>query len=77
MAAITLLLVGKYLLPVFLKSGIYTMPQFLEQRYDHRVKTVMASFWMGVYVFVNLTVHFVAGCAGHQYRGGHRPDPRA
>ena len=31
------------------------MPQFLEQRYDHRVKTVMASFWMGVYVFVNLT----------------------
>jgi len=31
------------------------MPQFLEQRYDHRVKTVMASFWLGVYVFVNLT----------------------
>jgi len=55
MAAITLILVGKYLLPVFLKTGIYTMPQFLEQRYDHRVKTVMASFWLGVYVFVNLT----------------------
>jgi len=55
MAAITLILVGKFLLPVFLKRGIYTMPQFLEQRYDHRVRMVMAFFWMAVYVFVNLT----------------------
>jgi SSS family solute:Na+ symporter len=55
MAAITLIIVGKYLLPVFLKHRIYTMPQFLEQRYDSRVKTVLAFFWLGVYVFVNLT----------------------
>jgi SSS family solute:Na+ symporter len=55
MAAITLLLVGKYLLPVFLRAGIYTMPQFLQQRYDERVRLVMAFFWLGVYVFVNLT----------------------
>jgi len=55
MAAITLVIVGKYLLPVFLKHQIYTMPQFLEQRYDHRVRMVMAFFWLGVYVFVNLT----------------------
>ena len=55
MAAITLVLVGKFLLPVFLKHKIYTMPQFLEQRYDHRVRNVMAFFWLGVYVFVNLT----------------------
>lgn len=55
MAAITLILVGKYLLPVFLKHEIYTMPQFLEQRYDHRVRMVLATFWLGVYVFVNLT----------------------
>lgn len=55
MAAITLLIVGKYLLPVFLKHQIYTMPQFLEQRYDHRVRMVLATFWIGVYVFVNLT----------------------
>ena len=55
MAAITLIIVGKYLLPVFLKHEIYTMPQFLEQRYDHRVRMVMATFWLGVYVFVNLT----------------------
>lgn len=55
MGAITLILVGKYLLPVFLKVGIYTMPQFLEHRFDHRVRMVMALFWLGVYVFVNLT----------------------
>jgi len=55
MAALTLIIVGKYLLPVFLKNKIYTMPQFLEQRFDHRVRMVMATFWLGVYVFVNLT----------------------
>jgi solute:Na+ symporter, SSS family len=55
MAAITLILVGKYFLPVFLKHNIYTMPQFLEQRYDHRVRMLLAFFWLGVYIFVNLT----------------------
>ncbi|MDO3384747.1 sodium/sugar symporter [Gilvimarinus sp. SDUM040013] len=55
MAAITLIIVGKFFLPIFLKNKIYTMPQFLEQRYDHRVRIVMAIFWLGVYVFVNLT----------------------
>ncbi len=55
MAALTLVIVGKYLLPVFLENKIYTMPQFLEQRYDHRVRMVLAVFWLGVYVFVNLT----------------------
>jgi SSS family solute:Na+ symporter len=55
MAAITLIIVGKYLLPVFLKHKIYTMPQFLEQRFDHRVRTILSFFWLGVYVFVNLT----------------------
>ena len=55
MAAITLVIVAKWLLPVFLKHKIYTMPQFLEERYDHRVRNVMALFWLGIYVFVNLT----------------------
>lgn len=55
MAAITLIIVGKYLLPVFLEHKIYTMPQFLEQRFDARVKTILGLFWLGVYVFVNLT----------------------
>ena len=54
MGAITLILVGKFLLPVFLRHRIYTMPQFLEQRYDHNVRMVMAFFWLGVYIFVNL-----------------------
>ena len=55
MAALTLIIVAKWLLPVFLKHKIYTMPQFLEERYDHRVRNVMALFWLGIYVFVNLT----------------------
>ncbi|QPG05828.1 sodium/sugar symporter [Salinimonas marina] len=55
MAALTLIIVGKFFLPIFLKHKIYTMPQFLEQRYDHRVRKVMAIFWIGVYIFVNLT----------------------
>ncbi|MCF1439514.1 MAG: sodium/sugar symporter, partial [Shewanella sp.] len=55
MAAITLIIVGKYFLPIFLEKKIYTMPQFLEQRFDGRVRLIMAIFWLGVYIFVNLT----------------------
>ncbi|MGS1077363.1 sodium/sugar symporter [Pseudoxanthomonas beigongshangi] len=54
-AALALLIVGKFFLPVFLRNGIYTMPQFLEQRYGTRIRTVMAVFWLLLYVFVNLT----------------------
>jgi SSS family solute:Na+ symporter len=55
MAALTLLIVGKYFLPIFLRNGIYTMPQFLEQRFGSRIRTLMAVFWLAIYVFVNLT----------------------
>lgn len=55
MAAATLLIVGKFFLPVFLRNGIYTMPQFLEERYGRKIRTLMAVFWLGLYVFVNLT----------------------
>ncbi len=55
MAAATLLIVGKYLLPIFLKNEIYTMPQFLERRYGPNIRTLMAFFWLTLYVFVNLT----------------------
>ncbi|HEY0335065.1 MAG TPA: sodium/sugar symporter [Stenotrophomonas sp.] len=55
MAALTLLIVGKFFLPIFLRNRIYTMPQFLEQRYGNRIRTLMAVFWLGLYVFVNLT----------------------
>ncbi len=55
MAALTLIVVGKWILPVFLKNGIYTMPEFLERRYSPAVRNVMAIFWLVLYVFVNLT----------------------
>ncbi len=55
MAALTLLIVGKFFLPIFLRNEIYTMPQFLEQRYGPSIRTLMAVFWLALYVFVNLT----------------------
>lgn len=55
MAAVTLIVVAVFFLPIYLQKGIYTMPQFLEQRFDSRVKTIMAVFWLVVFVFVNLT----------------------
>lgn len=55
MAAATLLIVGKFFLPIFLKNEIYTMPQFLERRYGPSIRTLMALFWLVLYVFVNLT----------------------
>jgi SSS family solute:Na+ symporter len=55
MAALTLLIVGKFFLPIFLKNHIYTMPQFLERRYGRVLPIIMAIFWLALYVFVNLT----------------------
>jgi len=52
---ITLVIVGKWFLPIFLENKIYTMPQFLEQRYGTRIRTLMAVFWLALYIFVNLT----------------------
>jgi SSS family solute:Na+ symporter len=55
MAALTLLIVGKFFLPIFLRNQIYTMPQFLEQRYGRLLPVIMAVFWLALYIFVNLT----------------------
>lgn len=55
MAAITLVIVAKYFLPVFIKNEIYTMPQFLEKRFDKRVRTGLAFFWVLLFVLVNIT----------------------
>ncbi|MFC0262189.1 sodium/sugar symporter [Fontibacter flavus] len=55
MAAATLLVVAIFFLPVYIKKGIYTMPGFLLDRYDTRVRTTMAIFWLLLYVLVNLT----------------------
>jgi solute:Na+ symporter, SSS family len=70
MAALTLIIVGKYFLPIFLKNGIYTMPEFLERRFSGKVRTVMAIFWLGVYVFVNLTaILWLGATAVHTVTG--------
>ena len=55
MAALTLIIVAKYFLPIFISKDIYTMPQFLEERYDHRVRSGLAVFWVLLFVFVNIT----------------------
>lgn len=55
MAAATLLVVAIFFMPIYLKNRIYTMPQFLTQRYDTTVSTTMAVFWLLLYVIVNLT----------------------
>ena len=55
MAAATLIIVAIFFIPLYLKNKIYTMPQFLATRYNDQVSTVMAVFWLLVYVFVNLT----------------------
>ncbi len=55
MAAATLIIVAIFIIPVYLKNKIFTMPQFLATRYNDSVSTVMAVFWLLVYVFVNLT----------------------
>jgi SSS family solute:Na+ symporter len=54
-AAIALIVMAKFFLPLFLEKKIYTMPQFLEQRFDKRVSLVLSFFWLTVYVFINLT----------------------
>ena len=61
MAAVTLVIVAVFFMPVYLKNRIYTMPQFLEQRYGKAVATTMAVFWLGLYVVVNLTAILYLG----------------
>ncbi len=55
MAAATLIVVGKFFVPVFLEKRIMSMPEFLKMRYDSRVSTSLAVFWLALYVLVNLT----------------------
>ncbi|NRB63400.1 MAG: sodium/solute symporter, partial [Saprospiraceae bacterium] len=55
MAALTLLIVGKFFLPIFLDKGLYTIPEFIEKRYSSSLKTILAIFWIALYIFVNLT----------------------
>ena len=64
MSALTLIIVGKYFLPVFIKQGIYTIPEFVEKRFSTNLKTILAIFWIALCLFVNLTsVLFLGGKA--------------
>ncbi|MDO3625762.1 sodium/sugar symporter [Mucilaginibacter sp. BT774] len=54
MAALTLVIVAVFFIPVYLKNKIYTMPQFLHQRYNGKVAMIMAVFWLFLYIVVNL-----------------------
>jgi SSS family solute:Na+ symporter len=55
MAAATLMIVAIFFIPVYLKNKIYTMPQFLNKRYNSTVAMIMAVFWLLLYIVVNLT----------------------
>jgi SSS family solute:Na+ symporter len=64
MAALTLIIVGKYFLPIFIEKGLYTIPEFIEQRFSTHLKTILAIFWIALFIFVNLTsVIFLGGKA--------------
>src|SRR5437763_4078261 len=54
-AAIALIIVAVWFIPVYLKNKIFTMPQFLQNRYNQTVSLVMSIFWLFLYIFVNLT----------------------
>lgn len=55
MSALTLVIVGKYFLPIFIKQGLYTIPEFVEKRFSTNLKTILAVFWIALFIFVNLT----------------------
>ncbi len=55
MSAATLMIVAIFFIPVYLRNRIYTMPQFLNERYNGTVAMIMAVFWLLLYVVVNLT----------------------
>jgi len=55
LGGVALIIVAVYFLPMYLNNKIYTMPQFLSKRYNERLATIMAVFWLFLYIFVNLT----------------------
>lgn len=64
MAALTLIIVGKFFLPIFIEKKLYTIPEFVEKRFSSQLKTILAVFWIGLYVFVNLaSVMYLGGLA--------------
>src|SRR5688572_28200365 len=72
-AAVSLIIIAIWFIPIYLKNKIYTMPQFLKTRYNETVSLIMAIFWLFLYVFVNLTSILylgavaINGLAGGEY----------
>lgn len=72
-AAVALIIIAVWFIPIYLKNKIYTMPQFLKTRYNETVSLIMAIFWLFLYIFVNLTsILFlgavaVSGLVGPEY----------
>ncbi|UMY66635.1 MULTISPECIES: sodium/solute symporter [unclassified Flavobacterium] len=70
-AAIALIVVAVWFIPVYLKNRIFTMPQFLERRYNQSASLIMAVFWLFLYVFVNLTsILYLGALAINNMAGG-------
>ena len=69
-AAIALIIVAVWFIPVYLKNKIFTMPQFLKQRYNETTALIMAVFWLFLYVFVNLTSILFLGALAISNLGG-------
>ncbi|MBD1428670.1 sodium:solute symporter family transporter [Sphingobacterium litopenaei] len=69
-AAIALIIVAVWFIPVYLKNKIFTMPQFLKQRYNETTSLIMAIFWLFLYVFVNLTSILYLGALAISNLGG-------
>lgn len=73
LAAIALIIIAVWLMPVYLKNKIYTMPQFLKMRYNETVSLIMTIFWLFLYILVNLTsilylgAKAINGMAGGEY----------
>jgi SSS family solute:Na+ symporter len=55
MAALTLIIVAKYFMPIFIEKKLYTIPEFIEVRFNKNLKTILAVFWIALFIFVNLT----------------------
>jgi SSS family solute:Na+ symporter len=71
LAAVSLVVVAIFFMPVYLKNRIYTMPQFLKTRYNETVAMIMAIFWLFLYIFVNLTsILYLGAIAINNLTGG-------
>jgi solute:Na+ symporter, SSS family len=69
-AALSLVIVAVFFMPIYLKNKIFTMPQFLKTRYNETVSLIMAIFWLFLYIFVNLTSILYLGALAINSLGG-------